>query len=697
MQALSPLFEPRGVAVVGASADVTRIGGQPVRAMHRFGFGGGIYPVNPKYTEVDGLRCYGSVADIEGPCDLALIAVPAKAASNAVRACGAAGIPFCIVLSAGYRETGADGAAAEENLRKAAAESGTRLVGPNCQGMLNLTTKLYAGFGSAFLDPDLPAGPVSMVSQSGGFGFAVLIACIRRGVGFRIALSTGNEIDITTPEIIEALTDDPGTRIICAYIESVADGRRLMAAARRAVAAGKPVLVWKAGNTADGARAAASHTGSMTGRYDVYRAAFRQAGIIEIFDIDDLADACRAFLGGQLPAGPRVASAGLSGGAGILFADRAVARGLQMSTLGEDTDRMLRGAIPAYGSTANPVDVTASVFNDDRILTGVIDGMLGDAQVDQLALLMASMPGEAALRTARAVRAAIDRHHKPLMLAWSGRRHLAEAAWALLEDGHVPVYESPVRAAEACAWLASFAAARSAPAPLAPPNFAHIDLPAGGGALDEARSKALLAQAGIPVAREVILSADVEQPGAFDLTFPVAVKVLSAAIAHKSEVGGVKLGVNNPGELADAIRAIRGSVRERRPDATIDGFIVAEMITDGLETILGVLRDPAFGPVVAFGLGGVAAEVLKDVSYRVAPFGVDQARAMIGELRSAALFGPFRGRGALDIDALGEAIARVSVLAAQGERLTEVDINPLFVRPRGLGVVAADALVVTAP
>ena len=695
MHALSPLFEPRGVAVVGASADVSRIGGQPVRALHRFGFRGRVFPVNPKHTEIDGLRCYQKVGDIEAPCDLALIAVPAKAASEAVRACGSAGIPFCIVLSAGYGETGADGAALEHDLRKAAAESGIRLVGPNCQGLLNLTTKLYAGFGSPFLEPDLLAGAVSLVTQSGGFGFAVLMSCTQRGIGFRIALSTGNEIDITTPEVIEALIEDPGTRIICAYVESVTDGRRLQAAARRAMAAGKPVLVWKSGNSADGARAAASHTGSMTGRYDVYRAAFRQSGIIEIFDIDDLADACRAFLGGELPAGSRVASVGISGGAGILFADRANARGLQLSTLSEDTNKVLRSVIPSFGSISNPVDVTASVFNDAKILTDVIGGVLGDPEVDQLALLLASIPGEAALRTAKAVRAAIDKYHKPVMLAWSARRNRAEAAYALLEEGHVPIYESPVRAAEACATLAGFAASRAAAAPIAPPEVARVRLPPGGGALDEAASKAVLAQAGIPLAREMVLPPETERPAALDPSFPVAVKVLSASIAHKSEAGGVRLGVTNLDELAEAIRAIRANVRQHRPDAAIDGFIVAEMVTDGLETIVGVLRDPSFGPVVAFGLGGVTAEVLKDVTYRVAPFGVDQARAMVSELRAAALFGPFRGRGALDVDALAEAIARVSVLAAQEARLAELDINPLFVRPLGKGVVAADALVVT--
>jgi acetate---CoA ligase (ADP-forming) len=692
---LSRLFEPRGVAIVGASADLTRIGGQPVKALHQFGFRGGVYPVNPKYAQVDGLRCHSRVTEIDAPCDLAVIAVPAEASIAAVRDCGAAGISFCIVLSAGFRETGAAGAALQDALRKAAAEAGVRLIGPNCQGLMNLTTRLYAGFGSAFQVPDLPAGAVSLVSQSGGFGYAVLMSCTARGIGFRIALSTGNEADLTTPEAIEALVEDPGTRVICAYVESIADGRRLMAAARRALAAGKPLLVWKSGNSADGARAAVSHTGSMTGSYDVYRAAFRQSGIIEIFDIDDLADACRAFLGGLLPAGSRVASVGISGGAGILFTDRAIMRGLTLPALSEEATARLREAIPSFGSISNPVDVTAGVFNDTQVLTNVVSAVLGDPQVDQLAVLLASLPGEAALRAARAIRSAIDRHSKPVLISWSARRNRAAAAYALLEDGRVPIYESPVRVAEAAAWLANFSASQSAAAPVAPPKVARIAMPAAAGALDEMQSKALLQAAGIPVAREIVLPANTENLCALNLAFPVAVKVLSRDVAHKSEVGGVRLGVDSLSGVTGAIQDIRANVTKHRPDATIDGFIVAEMINDGLETIVGVVRDPSFGPVVAFGLGGVAAEVLKDISYRVAPFGVDQARAMIGELRSAALFAAFRGRGALDVDALAEAIARISAIAAQEQRIAELDINPLFVRPRGKGVVAADALIVT--
>jgi len=694
LHALSKLFEPRGVAIIGASADLTRIGGQPVRALNRFGFKGQVYPVNPKYWEIDGLRCYAAVGEIEGPCDIAIIAVPAAAAVEAVRACGESGIPFCLVLSAGFRETGAAGRAHEDELVTAAHAAGTRLVGPNCQGLLNFSTRLYAGFGSVFQEPDLIEGSLSLVTQSGGFGFSVLLSLAEQGIGFRLGLSTGNEADITAAEAIEALIEDPGTRVICAYIESAEDGRRLMAAGRRALAAGKPLLVWKSGTSEDGARAAISHTGSMTGSYDIYRAAFRQCGIIEIHDIGDLADACRAFGCGLLPKGGRVASVGISGGAGILFADRAVARGLTLSKLGDDTNTTLRAAIPSYGAIGNPVDVTASVFNDFGLLTDVINAMLADPQVDQLAVLLASLPGDGALRTARAIREAIAHHQKPIMLAWAPSRKRAEAARALLDEGHVPIYQSPVRVAEAASWLARFALARNAQEPLPPPTLPAVELPDSSGALDEVRSKALLKEIGIPLAREVVLPAETEAPAALDLAFPVAVKLLSRDVPHKSDVGGVVLNVPSIEGVAEAIRAIRANVRRQKQDTRIEGFLVAEMIADGLETLIGIVRDPAFGAVVTFGLGGVMTEVLKDVTYRVAPFGVDEARTMIGELRAAALFGAFRGRGPLDVDALAETLSRISALAAHEDRIAEIDINPLFVRPRGKGVAAADALFV---
>ncbi len=697
MHALSALFEPRGVAIIGASADLTRIGGQPVRALHRFGFKGGVYPVNPKYREIDGLSCHPSVANIAGSCDLALIAVPAEATIEAVATCGAAGIRFCVVLSAGFREIGAAGAALEARLREKAAAAGVRLVGPNCQGLLNLTTRLYAGFGSPFQEPDLLAGRVSLVTQSGGFGFSVLMGESTRDLGFRIAISTGNETDITTPEVIEALVEDAGTAVICAYIESVADGRRFMAAARRAIAAGKPVLVWKAGNSADGARAAASHTGGMTGQYDIYRAAFRQVGIIEIFDIADLADASRAFLGGLLPEGSNVASVSISGGAGILFADRAVARGLKLGALGKATNARLRAAVPSFGSISNPIDVTASVFNNAEVLTGVISSVLADPQINQLAVLLASLPGQAALRAAQAIRGAIDEHKKPVTVAWTARRNRAEEAYALLEQGRVPIYESPVRAAEAAGWLAAFAQSRVVRAPVPAPVLEAVALPQRAGTLDEKSSKTLLEKIGVPVTRELVLAEDAEIPCALDINFPVAVKVLSRDIAHKSEVGGVRLGIADAAGIKDAIHFIRANVRSAKPNAAIEGYIVAEMVPDGLETIIGVVRDASFGPVVGVGLGGVQAEVLKDISYRVAPFGIDEAKAMVSELRAAPLFGRFRRRAELDIEALAQVIARVSVFAAQEPRIAELDINPLFVRERGRGAVAADALIVIAP
>lgn len=698
MSSLTRLFEPRGVAVIGASADPSRIGGQPVKFLATYGYAGRVYPVNPKHTEIAGLRCYPSVGAIDGPCDLALIALPADRVAEAVRACGAAGIDYAIIFSAGFRETGERGAGLEAGLTQAAAQSGVRLVGPNCQGMINVPSRLFAGFGAPFLERDLLAGDVSIVSQSGGFGFSVVLACEARGVGFRLAISTGNESDISTPELIDALVDDPGTRLICGYIEGVADGRALINAARHALRAGKPVLMWKSGNSEAGARAAASHTANMTGTYEIYRAAFRQAGIIEVDDIEDIADSARAFALARVPRGPRVAAIGISGGAGILFSDRIIRNGLRLATLAPETRESLRQVVPAFGSVTNPVDVTASVFNDPQLLTKTIDLVLGDPEVDQLAMLLASLPGEAAAATARAIVAALERHDKPVLVAWSARRHRAEDAFRILEEARIPIYESPVRLADAAAKLVAFRNAQIRAANAAPAEFVDptLVIPDCTGELDEIVGKRLLAAVGIPVVEDVVVAdAEAAVAASRDLRFPLAAKIVSPDILHKTDMGGVRLGLRNPAELAQAIRDIDERVRCAAPNARRRGFALSEMIPNGLETIAGIVQDTAFGPVVMLGLGGTLTEALRDMTYRIAPFDENEARSMIGELRGARLFDGFRDAPVRDVDALAGVLARLSRIAwTNRDRLMELEINPLFVLAKGAGVRAADALVI---
>lgn len=698
MASLARLFHPRGVAVIGASTDPVRVGGAPVKALTEYGFSGKVYPVNPKYDTIHGLRCYDDIREVDGPCDLAVIAVAARATPDVLRACGEKGIPFAIVLSGGYRESGADGAALESAVRQALDESGVRMIGPNCQGVLNLTDRLYATFGAIAAEPDMRAGPVSMVFQSGGFGFTIALLCEESGTGFRYLVSSGNETDLTTPEILDAFLDDPETKVAFAMIEGVRDGRALQAVGRRGAAMGKPVIVWKIGNSETGARAAASHTANMTGQYDVYQAAFRQACITEVRDVEAAQDLFAVFRAGRLPKGNSVAVITITGGSGIAFADRAVEGGLQLPALSDAATARLKDIVPVFGSVQNPVDVTANLFNQVDNFTDAVDIVLNDPGVDQLCVLMASVSGKTAVEAARAVVKAAAASEKPVTVAWSARRERAADAYEVLEAADIPIIPTPVRAADAAATLHQFASVRArhagslVAAETTPPA---VTLPQTAGALDEAAGKALLAAYGIPVTRDRIVRLG-DNPSAIaeGLAFPLVAKVLSPDIAHKTDMGGVCLDIDSLAALDAAVAEIVLNARKNLPEARIDGVLVSEMVS-GEQSLVGVVNDPVFGPTVACGLGGIFAEVLHDVTYRVAPFEPAEALEMIGELRGRALFDGVRGRAALDVDALAEAVAAVSRLAWDfRDRLAELDINPLFVRPRGHGVVAADALAV---
>lgn len=698
----SSALDPLGIAIVGASENPARIGGQPIRALLDAGYGGAILPVNPKYETIAGLRCYSSIDAIDQACDLAVIAVPAKAVIQAIEACGRKGIGFAIVLSGGFGETGEAGAIQQANLVKAAKAAKVRVIGPNCQGLINFPSRVYAAFGSIVGELNMPLGPVSMAFQSGGFGFAIATLAAAEGVGFRTCVSTGNEADVTTPDFLDAFVDDPGTKVCSAYIEGVADGRRLIEAGRRALKAGKPILLWKGGNTERGARAAASHTANLTGRYDVYQAAFRQAGIIEVHDVHEMADLFKVFGTGRLPTGPRVGALSVSGGSAIVFADRAIDAGLTVPDFSEETARQLVDIVPAFGSAVNPVDITAGVFNDISLFTRALEVVLEDPAIDQLALLLASIPGETAKVAAQAIADVYTRTNKPILVGWSVRRDRAVEAYEILETAGVPIIPTPVRLASAAAGAARYADIRERllSRPVWPATTdTTISIGAGlEGALGEDASKDVLAKAGIPVSRDVLVNPE-DRPSecVAELTYPVVAKVVSSDIAHKSDVGGVCLGLENAESLDVGVTAMLSKVRRHCPDATIDGVLVSEMISDGVEVIVGVSNDESFGPTVTFGLGGIFAEILRDVTFRVAPFDVDTAYEMIDELRGRAMFDGARGMPPRDKTALAHLLADVSQFAwASRDRVVELDINPVLVRPAESGVIAVDALMVVA-
>jgi len=698
MKPFEKLFNPRGIAVVGASGDLTRMAGQTVRALNQFKFAGGVYPVNPKYDEIAGRRCYSSVAEIQGPCDVAVVALPAEQVPGVIAQCGKCGIRYAVVLSGGFREVGGEGLDREAQMLDAARKNDVRVIGPNCIGVVNVYERVFAAFASMTRPPELKRGSVSVIVQSSGFGMTMVIRCALAGVGFRYLVASGGESDVSTPEIINAYVDDPETRVILAYVEGLKDGRAFMAAAERARAAGKPIVLWKGGRAKQGAVAAASHTASLTGSYDIFRAAFRRCGIIEVKDVEEVVDFVQCFLTVRLPKGRNVAVMTNTGGCAVAFSDTADEVNLNLTPLDPRTTAVLKSSLPPLSSLANPIDYTAGRPrpDDGPAFLRAFSAVLADPNVDQLGMIFGTVVGAPFEMGARLLAEASANSDKPVFVFSSIPREISSAGWDVLEKAGIPILPTPMRMAKVMSMLGSYAQALHRPGAVAcgvPDPISLPALPAGAVTLDEHESKQLIAAAGICVTRDHVLAHGFDQVPA-DIAFPVAVKILSRDISHKTDIGGVRLNVRNADQLRNAAAEIMSNARRWSPEARLDGLLVSEMAGRGVEMIVGVVNDPIFGPVVALGLGGVLAQALKDVTYRIAPFGLEDAHGMIRELRSSAVLDGMRGHPASDVDALAQTLVNVSRLAWRLKgRLAEMDINPLLVRPVGGGIVALDALV----
>ena len=497
VQDFSRLVNPRAVAVVGASNDLTRIGGQPLKLLTEFGFQGKVYPVNPKYPEIKGLTCYKDIASVPKPCDVALVALSSQHVLGVIEQCGAAGIPFAIVLSAGFSEVGGDGLDLQAKLIATANRCGVRLIGPNCLGMLNLKDNARIGFGGTVQLRTLIPGPCAMVTQSGGFGFGIVATAAYYGVGFNYAISTGNEADISILELAEFFLERNDDDSVMLFMEGVTDGRRLIALGERALELGKPILAWKVGNSDVGRQAAASHTARMTASYELFQAAFRRGGFIEVRDMDDLIDVMKALRARRLPRGNRVGVVTLSGGAGVLLADRCVEHGLELPKLTDQTSAKLRELVVTYASVANPVDATANGYNDNfASYNRVIEAVIADPNIDQI--IARSPRGTAAPAWSRAFVEIARATDKPVLLNWPTSPDDNADVMQFLEQNNVPCILSPGRTVRALASLNEFAqkklafAARPRQAAQRLVAKQAIDVPAGSGTLGEHRSKQVL-------------------------------------------------------------------------------------------------------------------------------------------------------------------------------------------------------------
>jgi acetate---CoA ligase (ADP-forming) len=694
---LDAILQPRSIAIVGASQDATKVGGRPVALLRRFGFPGAIYPVNPRAAEVQGLPAFPSVAALPEAPDLAIIAVAAEAAAEALEACAAKGTRAAVVFSSGFAELGAAGEAAQKRLGEIARRTGMRVLGPNCLGAVSVAERSIATFSIVLEDSLPPAGPLGIASQSGNLGSYTMLLARERGIGVSRFITTGNECDIDVADALAWLARDAATKVILCVLETCRDAPRLVAALDEARRAGKPVIVLKIGATEAGQVAAASHTGALAGSDAVFDAVFRRAGVVRVPSVEALLDLghAAAVLSERLPHSRRTMLLTASGGFGVLLADAASAAGLELPTPEEATQRRILSVVP-FASPRNPVDATAQMSSRPEILTEILAAILDDPDCDSLVLQLAASLYIPRLREVfmPALKAMRERHpEKVLMLSVHGP---ADAIAELTAYG-IAVADGVGPTTATLAGLCALAEARRTPphAPIPLPAAAPLD-PAA--LRTEAAAKQALAAAGLPVLPErVVHSATEAAEAATALGFPVVLKIVSPDLPHKTEVGGVALGLDNAAAVAAAHDAMLARVRTAAPRAHIEGVLVSPMVTGGIELILGTKRDPIFGPVVLVGLGGIFAEVLQDVAVRPAPVEAEEAMAMLRSLKAFPVLDGARGRPKADLAAAAGAIVALSRFAAQqAATVAEVDINPLLVRPAGQGAVALDALIVPA-
>lgn len=708
MSKLEALFNPKSIAIVGASPNAGSITGQPLRHLLDRNYSGKIYPVTEKYEEIAGLKCYRAISQLPEPPDVAVLVIGAARVPGVLKECCAKGVRFAVIVSAGFAEAGAEGRKLQDEIGRICRGQGIRLVGPNCQGMMNVAANVCAGFGPVLgVQYGVQAGPVSVITQSGGFGFAFVSLMARQGIGFSKIISTGNEADLGAADYLEHFIQDPATRVIVAYLEGIEDGRRVRDLGELALERDKPILVWKVGSTEVGKRAASSHTGKLSGDHAIHSAVIKQMGSVEIDDVQDLVDYSRAFLNGKRPQGRRVAILSASGGAGVLISDECSRLGLEVSPLSEESKQRLVAIAPALGSLQNPIDAMGGIYDDPARLGQALEVLAADAATDSIVIINPLRQGQAAAGIARSIVGLHAATDKPVFVTWSARPDFAEEGFSILRAAGVPHFDTPVRCARALSVLTLYVESRRRlrnrllehiPACEQPAARALL-LSSKDSALNEYRSKQILSLYGIPVTREGLArSVDEAISIAGTLSYPVAVKVQSVDIAHKTDAKAIRVHIRSAEELSAAYAEVIDNAKRHAREARIDGVLVQEMIAGGVETILGAVCDPSFGPVVMFGLGGIYAQIIGDVSFRAAPIVRSQALEMIAETKCYGILIGARSGIPADIDALADAILKVSAMVVDLQNeLSELDINPLVVMPTGQGVKALDALITLRP
>ena len=687
---LTPLLAPRSVAVLGASSDPTRISGRPIAYMKSQGFQGGLYPINPNRTEIQGLKAYASINDVPEVPDVAIVAVASEVAAAAVEDLGKKGVKAIVMFTAGFAEMDDAGAVAQDKMVATARSYGMRILGPNCLGVFDARRSYYATFSSSF-DSGWPVpGRIGIASQSGAYGTHLYTLARNRGIGASTCIMTGNEGDVTVGECIGWLAENPDVDVIAVYAEGIREAPGLIAALEAARAARKPVVMQKVGRSELGTKAAKSHTASIAGDDAVTEAIMNEFGVYRATNSEQMLDIAHTATRKIYPVKNTLGVITVSGGAGVLISDVAETLGLSMPEMPMEAQKRLRALVP-FCAPRNPVDATAQVSNDVTLVKTFTESMIRDGGYTSVLGFFSMTASSRRWPSIKEQLNAVKDANPGRLYALSvivppeGRDELEADGWVVLED--------PTRAVVAIDAMGRFGEAFAKPAGAPAPSVPAVTLPAVTPT--EAEAKRLLATAGIASAPEAAC-ADVEAAvaAAGRFGYPVVMKILSPDIMHKSEIGGVLLDVSDAGGVREGFALLLQRAVAAAPAARIEGVLVAKQLKGGVECIMGVMRDPVFGPIAMFGLGGIFVEILKDVVFRRCPFGPDVAEDMIRSIKGAPLLLGARGRKKTDVKALADTLSRLSAFAvAAGPKLQSIDLNPVFAMPEGEGAFAVDAVV----
>ncbi|MBI9046823.1 MAG: acetate--CoA ligase family protein [Anaerolineaceae bacterium] len=688
---LSNFFSPRGVALIGASANPQKLSHGVLVNMQNYGYQGKVYPINPKNKEINGLQCYADVSLVPDPVDLAVIMLPAPYVKENLVACGKRGISVVTIISGGFKEVGDEGANLEKECVTIAEQYGMRLIGPNCVG----TMDLHSGLNTTFIRGVPDKGSISFISQSGAVCGAIVDYVMNKGIGFSHFVSMGNEADVTETDLIEYFVEDPKVKVIAAYIEGIKDGKRFIEVVRKATKK-KPVIILKAGRTDAGARAVSSHTGSLAGANTAYEAAFKQSGAIVADSTEELFDIALAISKQPFPKGLRTVMITNAGGPAALVSDSLSRNGLTIADLSETTISYMKERLNPSAQVENPVDMLGGASPQDYAMA--IEACIKDPGVDIIMPINVPTSLVDPVEMANSIGVAAGKTDKTVIACMMGDASVKDARREF-HKLNIPMYMFPVQTGKVLKAMIQYDQWLSTPTSDFP-TFDHIDKTEVQQILKQSKTvnlgeavvRPILKSYAIPIVPgDLATSREEAVRIAENFSSKVVMKIASEDILHKSDAGGIKLNLSGADEINEAFDSIMQNAYKYNPKARIDGVLIEEMLPAGQEVIIGMKRDPQFGPMIMFGMGGIFVELFSDVAFRVAPVTLSDVKDMISGTKAGKVLSGLRGKAAYDIDAVADTILRLSQIALDFPEIQELEINPLLVREKGSGVVALDA------